>query len=126
MNIHNFRNNILYILQNNHIENIEINNNKTIKKILFEDNNLIIFFEKFKEYYESLYGKDYSNIFSKIEDMLFNINLIIDYCNNKNYTYSEIKFKIINNNFEIFEACDYSKKDLKRISEEMECCKKEI
>lgn len=130
MNIKIFNKNVKSILEKEMVENYKLINIDLEEEIIFDKNNNIKIFNDFINYYKNIYGNDLSNLFMKTQDFIYQLNLIINVLINIGYSDKRIVNETYNllkeNNIDIFESCDYSEYDLKRISDEMEFCKKEI
>ena len=130
MDIELFNKNVKSILDKEQVENYKLINIDLEEEIIFNKNNNKKIFNDFINYYKNIYENDLSNLFMKTQDFVYQLNLIINELINIGYSDKRIVNESYNlikeNNIDIFEACDYSEYDLKRISDEMEFCKKEI
>lgn len=122
MDIKIFNSTIDELLQDGKIENIPIINIDIIKKIIFDKNLNTILFKGFKKNYNDEYGDDDSYLIMKLQDMIYNIHLLVNSIlidkygiTKDSYIYDAICSYIENNSIDIYKAVSYDESDLEEL-----------
>lgn len=118
MNRKNFNKKISTILKNGTIEGIEIHNVDIIDYLINDKNINTKVYKLFIENYKKTYGIDNTFFMMKIQDMLYRINLFVNYNLTEKYGINNIDIikctfnnLIDDNNIDLFSAVSYDKSD---------------
>lgn len=118
MTLKEFNKEINCILKNKQIENQNINNIDIIKNIVNNKKINNELYKKFMKEYEIEFGNDQSFFNMKIQDMLYRINLFINYNMIEKYNINDMNTisQVFNNlmderNIDLFSAVSYDNTD---------------
>lgn len=118
MTLKEFNKEINCILKNKQIENQNINNVDIIKNIVNNKKINNELYKKFMKEYEIEFGNDQSFFNMKIQDMLYRINLFINYNMVEKYNINDMNTisQVFNNlmderNIDLFSAVSYDNTD---------------
>lgn len=118
MTLKEFNKEINCILKNKQIENQNINNVDIIKNIVNNKKINNELYKKFMKEYEIEFGNDQSFFNMKIQDMLYRINLFINYNMIEKYNINDMNTisQVFNNlmderNIDLFSAVSYDNTD---------------
>lgn len=111
-----YNENIKDILLKEKVENIPLKNISILKKYFSDEELSKLFYEKFDFYYRNIYGNDTSDLFMKLQDFVYKLNLFIDVLINKfeveeEYLYDFVYSFVKNSTIDFFEANDYNISD---------------
>ena len=113
-----FNNCIIDILNQKHIENMPLDNIKTLKSVFSNKEINKLLYKGFKEDYNNIYGDDLDYFLMKVQDMVYRIHLLVNYSlydrygiNDKN-TINDVILKLLqNNSVSFYDGVSYDDSD---------------
>ena len=111
------------ILNNGNIENMPLDNIDILRKLLYHSRLNKKIYKGFKENYNFEYGKDLSNFFMKVLDLIYRLHLlvnqlIINNAEDLNFIHKTICSFLENNSISFYDAVSFDDSDLEIIDED--------
>lgn len=113
-----FNNCIIDILNQKHIENMPLDNIKTLKSVFSNKEINKLLYKGFKEDYNNIYGEDLDYFLMKAQDMVYRIHLLVNcslydrYGINDKNTINDVILKLLqNNSISFYDGVSYDDSD---------------